>query len=217
VRDPAVAEALTWLRPGQWRRAEPVALTDHFTSRRVRVEDVTATSTARSSQGFTLDLMVDAQPPSSSSMRMAVNGLGPDDVVEHGLRHRLLGEPLPAALDGMGFLIPSVSLDPVHGLPPEVAGSVAQLLLVEALVGRGSRVVRIRTVVVLPDPLGPSRATRVPAGTVRSTPVSTRVLPKDLVTSWAWIAASSIPDPILAGDTGCRWVRLPVGGAVPAH
>lgn len=137
VRDPAVAEALTWFRSDQWRRAEPVAFTDHLTSRRVRVEAVTATSTARSSQGFALELGVDAQPPSSSSMRMAVNGLGPDDVVEHGLRHYLLGEPLPAALDGMGFLTPAVSLDLVHDLPPEVAGSVAQLLLVEALVGQG--------------------------------------------------------------------------------
>jgi hypothetical protein len=94
------------------------------------VEGVTATSTARSSQGFTLDLGVDAQPPSSSSMRMAVNGLGPDDVVEHGLRHHLLCEPLPAALDRMGFLTPAVSLDLIHDLPPEAAGSVAQLLLV---------------------------------------------------------------------------------------
>lgn len=137
MRDPAVAEALTGFRTGQWRRVEPVAFTDHLTSRRVRVEDVTATSTARSSQGFTLELGVEAQPPSSSSMRMAVNGLGPDDVVEHGLRHRLLGEPLPAALDRMGFLTPAVSLDLVYDLPPEAAGSVAQVLLVEALVGQG--------------------------------------------------------------------------------
>jgi hypothetical protein len=55
-----------------------VALTDHLTSRRVRVEDVTATSTTRSSQEFTLDLGFDAQPPSSSSMRMAVNRLSPE-------------------------------------------------------------------------------------------------------------------------------------------
>jgi Domain of unknown function (DUF4062) len=136
VRDPAVAEALAALRSDQWRRAEPVAFTDHITSRRVRVEGVTATSTARSSQGFILDLSAESQP-ASSSMRMAVNTLGPDDVVEHGLRHRLLGEPLPAALDGMGFLTPAVSLDPIRHLPPEVAGSVAQLLLVEALVGQG--------------------------------------------------------------------------------
>ncbi len=137
VRDPAVAEALVALRSDQWRRAEPVAFTDHTTSRRVRIEGVTATSTARSAQGFVLDLAAETQPTSSSAMRMAVNGLDADDVVERGLRHRLLGEPLPAQLDRMGFLTPAVSLDPVHHLPPEVAGSVAQLLLVEGLVGQG--------------------------------------------------------------------------------
>lgn len=137
VRDPAVAEALAALRSDQWRRAEPVAFTDHATSRRVRVEGVTATSTARSSQGFMLDLAADTQPASSFAMRPAVNGLDADDVVEHGLRHRLLGEPLPAQLDRMGFLTPAVSLDPVHDLAPEVAVSMAQLLLVEGLVGQG--------------------------------------------------------------------------------
>jgi hypothetical protein len=73
VRDPAAAEALAALRSDQWRRAEPVAFNDHITSRRVRVEGVTATRTARSSQGFIIELAVDGQPP-SSLMRMAVNG-----------------------------------------------------------------------------------------------------------------------------------------------
>jgi Domain of unknown function (DUF4062) len=136
VRDPMAAEALAALRPDQWRRTEPVVFNDHITSRRVRVEGVTATRTARSSQGFIIELAVDGQPP-SSLMRMAVNGLGPDDVVEHGLRHHLLGEPLPAQLDRMEFLAPAISLHSVDNLPPEVAGSVAQLLLVEVLVGRG--------------------------------------------------------------------------------
>jgi hypothetical protein len=74
----------------------------------VRVEGVTVTvtRTARSTQGLVLDLAADTQPTASFPMRMAVNGLDADDVVEHGLRHRLLGEPLPAQLDRMGFLIP---------------------------------------------------------------------------------------------------------------
>jgi hypothetical protein len=117
--------------------AEPVVFTDHATSGRVRVEGVTATRTARSAQGFVLDLAADTQPAASLAMRPAVDGLDADDVVEHGLRHRLLGEPLPVQLDRMGFLTPAVSLDLVHDLSPEVAGSVAQLLLVEGLVGQG--------------------------------------------------------------------------------
>jgi Domain of unknown function (DUF4062) len=137
VRDPIVGEALVSLRPDQWRRTGPVAFTDHTTSRQMRVDGVSTTTTARSSQGFVLDLAAETQPTTPSPMRTAVNGLDADDVVEHGLRHRLLGEPLPAQLDRMGFLTPAVSFDPVHGLAPEVAGSVAQLLLVEGLVGQG--------------------------------------------------------------------------------
>src|SRR6266542_729513 len=68
---------------------------------------------------------------------MTVNALSPDDVVEQGLRHRLLGEDLPAALDGFGFLLPKVSLASIGGLPPDTAGAVAHLLLAEALVGGG--------------------------------------------------------------------------------
>jgi hypothetical protein len=137
VRDPMVAEALLGLRPDQWRRRGPVAFTDHTTSRQMLVESVSTTMTVRSSQGFVLELAAETQPTTPTAMRMAVNGLEADELVERGLRHRLLGEPLPAQLHQMGFLAPSVSLDPIHHLPPEVAGSVAQLLLVEGLVGQG--------------------------------------------------------------------------------
>ena len=44
-----------------------------------------------------------------------------------------------------------------------------------------SRVARIRTVVVLPAPLGPSRASTLPAGTARSTPASARWVPRVLL------------------------------------
>jgi transposase len=50
------------------------------------------------------------------------------------------------------------------------------------------RVDKMRTIVVLPAPLGPSRAKMVPSATVRSTPPSTMCSPKDLRTAWALIA-----------------------------
>jgi Domain of unknown function (DUF4062) len=168
VRDPAVIEALAALRSDQWRRTGPVAFTDHATSRRVRVEGVTATRTARSAQGFVLDLASDTQPTASLAMRPAVNGLDPDDVVEHGLRHRLLGEPLPAQLDRMGFLTPAASLDPVHDLPPEVAGTLAQLPLVEGLVGQGHATrVSVRLGVAAGAPNGFGWSGSLPPGTAR--------------------------------------------------
>jgi hypothetical protein len=136
LRDPAVTEALVALRPDHWRRAEPLVFTDHVGARPVRVEAVSATWTGRSSQEFVIDVSADGQR-AASSMRMSVNGFGPDDVVEHGLRRSLLGEPLPGSLEDMGFLAPSISLDPVWALPPEAAGPVAQHLLVEGLVAEG--------------------------------------------------------------------------------
>jgi Domain of unknown function (DUF4062) len=138
VRDPVVRERLLSLRGDQWGRSQPVQFTDPFGSRPVTVSQVTATTTARSSQEFAITLQADGRTSSGHpSQRMTVNTLSPDDVVEQGLRHRLLGEDLPAALDGFGFLLPKVSLAPIHDLPPDIAGAVAHLLLAEALVGDG--------------------------------------------------------------------------------
>src|SRR5215212_3441783 len=52
-----------------------------------------------------------------------------------------------------------------------------------------SRVARIRTIVVLPAPLGPRSANTVPSSTVRSTPSRTTWASKDMRTSTALIAA----------------------------
>jgi hypothetical protein len=57
------------------------------------------------------------------------------------------------------------------------------------------RVDRMWMVVVLPAPLGPSRAKIVPSGTSRSMPSSTTCLPKDLRSPVAAIAAR---DPMVA-------------------
>jgi hypothetical protein len=62
VRNPIVGEALVSLRPDQWRRTGQLAFTDHTTSRQMRVDGVSTTTTARSSQGFVLDLAAETQP-----------------------------------------------------------------------------------------------------------------------------------------------------------
>src|ERR1700732_2175685 len=53
------------------------------------------------------------------------------------------------------------------------------------------RVDRMRTIVVFPAPLGPSREKMVPSATVRSTPPSTMCSPKDLRTARALIAGAA--------------------------
>src|SRR5437763_16658529 len=56
-------------------------------------------------------------------------------------------------------------------------------------------VFRIRSAVVLPAPLGPSNASRLPSATSRSSPSSARVRPKFLTSPSAWIACCEIiPD-----------------------
>src|SRR5688500_12282427 len=59
-------------------------------------------------------------------------------------------------------------------------------------------VVRMRTVVVLPAPLGPSRPSTVPAGTSRFTPSTATMSPNRLPRSSTKMAASLIS----------RWSRL---------
>jgi Domain of unknown function (DUF4062) len=138
VRDPAVRERLLRLRGDRWGRSQPIQFTDPFGSRPVIVTQITATTTARSSQELAITLQADEEASGRRAwQRMTVNTLSPDDIVEQGLRHQLLGEDLPAALDGFGFLLPKVSLASIGDLPPDIAGAVAHLLVAEALVGDG--------------------------------------------------------------------------------
>src|ERR1700756_1244521 len=53
-------------------------------------------------------------------------------------------------------------------------------------------VARVRTAVVLPAPLGPSRPSTLPASTARSMPSSAPTGPKRLTSPWAAIAGSAI-------------------------
>src|SRR5215217_7498139 len=54
-----------------------------------------------------------------------------------------------------------------------------------------SRVARMRTVVVLPAPLGPRTPSTVPGATSRSTPSSARTAPKDFTRPLTWMAGAS--------------------------
>jgi hypothetical protein len=66
-------------------------------------------------------------------------GLTPDDIVEAGLRAGLLGEPIPAALESMSFLLDTT--DPLRelptALPPGAQERVAALLVAERLLAAG--------------------------------------------------------------------------------
>src|SRR3954453_12160599 len=77
---------------------------------------------------------------------------------------------------------------------------------------------RMRTIVVFPAPLGPSREKTVPCGTVRSTSSSTTCSPKDLRSARAliagaagWIVTSSSLSARDVGEFTGYAQRLPVG------
>jgi len=70
--------------------------------------------------------------------------------------------------------------------------------------GRSS-VARIRTMVVLPAPLGPSRPRTVPGGTLRSTPDRASVSPKRLVSpSVMMVSVMPVTMPTVAGTAVTR-------------
>src|SRR3712207_4826203 len=85
-----------------------------------------------------------------------------------------------------------------------------------ALPASGTRsVVRMRTVVVLPAPLGPSRPSTVPAGTSRSPPESAWTAPKDLRRPLASMTGASATTDHASARTGVRGRARPESGANP--
>jgi Domain of unknown function (DUF4062) len=101
----------------------------------------TVEATGRSGIAVALDR---CQPVRANSMRMSINALGPDEIVEHRLRHMLFAESLPDPLDGFGSFGAEATgphpdaLATAFGLPEEIVRPITRLLLVEGLIGSGN-------------------------------------------------------------------------------
>lgn len=137
VRDLDVEQALIDLRAGEFGPQES-QYSDHSSSYPVTVEDVvrSATSTAVSDVSIRLRKVPDRGAAWAS--RVTVQNHGPDELVEVGLRHSFLGEPLPAELAQFGsFGVPSFSLAGAEEVPADAASAVARVFLVEQLLGGG--------------------------------------------------------------------------------
>jgi hypothetical protein len=82
-------------------------------------------------------------------MRSGLNGLSADELVEAGIKHLFLGEPLPTQASGMGFFAdPGIDADDLKqafDLPNEYVEAITRLIVTEGLIGSGnaSRVVNI--------------------------------------------------------------------------
>jgi hypothetical protein len=143
VHDPAVAHALTELRPALAGGGQPLQVVFGDTVATARVDRVEFTTTAGISRTLAMALtMQDARPSPSSLLGMSYTLGGdtysPGDLTEIAVRSALFGEPNP--LGHSSFL--GEITDPLQPLrtaavSEEVLRPILRLLLVESLVGSG--------------------------------------------------------------------------------
>jgi hypothetical protein len=139
VRDLVVARYLEGLRDDWWGRSSeiPIALAHRAGTGRV----TRVVSEIRSASVRHVELSADIQwgEGRGNLMAAATAGLSPDDLTEAGLRAGLLGQPLPAALGSMEFMVDATDplLDLPAGLPPAAEEAVGGLLISERLLTSG--------------------------------------------------------------------------------
>lgn len=121
----------------QWARGDELAVTFFDESGRGRIEDLRVAST--SSAFSDIALRVSFERAGRDVMRFAMGGLSADDIVERSLRTALLGEAPPEELRLYGLRNTDDPWAELAGLrlSEDSVRSLARLLLVERLVGRG--------------------------------------------------------------------------------
>lgn len=139
--DIRVARGLEDLRADGWGRSREVPVTTATRSGKLTIESVVSESESRSLTKLAIVGAVLWEPTGGHSGAMSMGGHSSDDLTELGLRSVLFGEPLPADLtNAFAFTGQNLDEDPLdevnlEALPPATAEAVAQLLLVEYLVG----------------------------------------------------------------------------------
>jgi hypothetical protein len=143
VRSRDVSHALDQMAGERWSRFEG-QFTWHGRSQAVRVTDVEVTTTASTSRAYRISLER-REAQRDSLLEVSLGNKTPDDLTEIAIRVSLLGEQNPLSEQQMGFMAdlrdPFASLRKQR-IPDEILRAIAQLLLVEALVG-GGRIARI--------------------------------------------------------------------------
>jgi len=143
-----IAHAIEQMRDRQWGR-ERLRFT--YASRVADGEIAGVRRTTRAGGASTLELTLErVSSPQTNPMRSGLNAISADELVEYGIKHLALGEPLPQAIgSGFGFFadtgIEAADLRQAFELPNEIVEPITRLVVTEGLVGSGnaSRVIEV--------------------------------------------------------------------------
>lgn len=148
VQGDDVAHALEAAATDDFLSGEEYRFTWAGRCRYVRVDKVSSTTTTARSKLMGLELET-VEGPQNHVLDVGYNDLAPDDLTDLGLRTALFGEPNPLAADFMDFM--TEMPDPFQPLrdarvPDEIVRSLAEMMLVDELVGSGraARVTRFK-------------------------------------------------------------------------
>jgi hypothetical protein len=110
-----------------------------------RVVDGDLASLERTTGGGTTETTVvlsRVERPHGTALRAGTAGMSPDDLVEAGLRHLILAEPLPERLGLLEHMAnPGVdrqALEQAFDRPDEQAGPIARLVVADGLIASGN-------------------------------------------------------------------------------
>jgi len=138
VRNDDVVAVLEGLRPGQWGRGGDTRISCAGRAYLARIDSIVVEATAGRARRVTVEATPQQDRGSSSLLSASVEGRSPEDLTELALRVSLFGEENP--LGTMSFF--AEMADPFGALrsmelSEEVLPAVAEVLLVETLVGSG--------------------------------------------------------------------------------
>ena len=138
VRNDDVVAVLEGLRPGQWGRSGDTRITCAGRTYLARIDSVVVEATAGRARRVTVEATPQEDRGSSSLLGATFDGRSPEDLTELALRVSLFGEDNP--LGTMSFFAEMTDpFGPLRSLElsEEVLPSMAEVLLVETLVGSG--------------------------------------------------------------------------------
>lgn len=155
IRDDDVVAALEALRPSPWGPSGSTRVTCAGRTREVRVDSVIVEATSGRGRRVQVEMTPGRDEGRSSMLEASFNGYSPDELTELALRVALFGEENPLGTMSFFAEMPNpLAVLPALQLTEDAVPAVAEVLLVEALVGSGraERITALR--------LGPIRGGR---------------------------------------------------------